>query len=224
MNILNELTELLPIYTTTLPYSKIEVQFKPFKVKDIKNITIVLQEENKKLAFISMIEVLKNSVRMEYNQLLNLCLADVEFLFLQIRSKSVEETLHLIYKNEKVKVNILDIKYKNNIQSKVIKLSENIKIEIETPNVKKLLKLNFFDKNEFIKSCIKRVVIKNEIYDIDKFLTDEVKELIDNLPIKVLNEFDSFIKNEPELFVEIKTEAEENIKEVSGILNFFIFR
>jgi hypothetical protein len=224
MNILNELKELLPIYTTKLPYSNIEVQYQPFKVKDIKNISIVLQEDNKKLAFMSMIEVLKHNTRMEYNDLLNLCLADAEYLFLQIRSKSVEETLNLIYKNEKIKVNILDIKSKNSIQAKTIKLSDSIKIEIETPKVKKLLKLDSFNKDDFIKGCVKRVIIKNEIYDVDKFLTDEVQQLIDNLPIKILNDFDTFIKTEPELYIEIKTESDQTSKEVSGILNFFTFR
>ena len=88
------LEALLPQYETLLPFSNEKASFTPFRVKDAKNISIVLQEENKKLALQSMVELLKTNTKGV--NVLDLCLADAEFLFLQIRSKSVDERLNLI--------------------------------------------------------------------------------------------------------------------------------
>lgn len=224
MNILNEINNLLPLYTIKLPFNNLEVQFTPFKVKDLKNLSLILQEDNKKLSFLSMLELLKTTTKLKPNELHSLCLADAEYLFLHIRSKSVEETMNLIYKEKRIKVNIADIKSKNKIQNKTIKITDQIKIDVETPTIKKLLKLEKFEKEQYINSCIKKISVKNEIYDVDKFVPTEIKEIIDNLPINIIHEFEKFILNEPELYMEIDIGEENKIKEVSGILNFFIFR
>jgi hypothetical protein len=224
MNIIDELKSLLPIYTVVLPFSKMEVQFTPFKVKDLKNLTMVLHEDNKKLSFMAMIELLKNTTKLSIQQLNDLCLADAEYLFLHIRSKSVEETLNLVYKDKKVVINILDIKAKNKIQSGMVHVSDNIKIELKTPTVKKLLKLETFNKEDYIKACFKNIIVKNELYDSDKFVPDEIKNILEHLPIKIMNEFEKFTVSEPELYMEIPIDENNTIKEVSGILNFFIFR
>jgi hypothetical protein len=225
MDIISELNSVFPTYTTILPVSKLNVCFTPFKVKDIKNISIVLQEENKKTAFVSLISILKNNTKLTEKEINDLCMADAEYLFLQIRSKSVDELLNLVYKEEKVKINISEIKVKNNIQTKIIVVSDNIKVELKTPTLKYLNKLESFEKEEYFKACIKKITIKNEIYDFEKYVPEEIKTILENLPIKVMNEFEQFVKNEPDLSVEISLPScPEDKKEVSGILNFFIFR
>ena len=207
MDIIKQINEFLPTYSVNLPFSKKEISFTPFKVKDLKNITVVLQENNKKLAFLAMVEILKNNSKITEKELLSLSLADAEYLFLQIRSKSVEENLNLIYNNENIKINILDVKHKNSVQSKTFDVSENIKITLETPTVKSLLGLESFDKENLIKASISKIVIKNEIYDTNKFVPEEIKEILNNLPIKFVSNFDTFSKTDPELYVELKTET-----------------
>ena len=129
MSIVNSSENLLPKYETVLPFSKEKVFFKPFRVKDAKNISIVLEENNKKLSLVAMVDLLKsNTENVDVN---NLCLADAEFLFLQIRSKSVDESLNLIYNNQKIQVFIPDIQYRNLPIEETIKINE---IEIELKN------------------------------------------------------------------------------------------
>ena len=224
MNIINELQSLLPTYSTTLPFSKLDVEFSPFKVKDLKNISIILQEDNKKLAFISLVNILKSNVKIPEKDILNLSIGDAEYLFLQIRAKSIEENINLIYNNKKIKVNISEIKYKNSIQSKDYEISDTIKFVLKTPSLKDLLKLENFDNTNYIKSCIDKIIVKNEIYDKNKFIPEEIKQILENLPIKSMNSMEDFILNEPKLFVEFKDEDTDELKEVSGILNFFTFR
>lgn len=220
MDILNSLESLLPKYQTTLPFSKQSVSFVPFRVKDAKNISIILQEENRKLALTSLVDILKTNVK-DIN-ILDLCMADAEFLFLQIRSKSVDEQLNLIHNKEKIQVPISDIYGKNDISSQTIYLTNSVNLVLETPTIKDLLKLPSLDKENIIQACIKKVIFNGEIFSVGKYVTDEIKLILDNLPMNVLPKFDEFLKKQPDLFLTIKTE--EGNKEVSGFLTFFTYR
>lgn len=217
---MSSLKSLLPTYETTLPFSKQKVIFRPFKVKDAKSISVILQEENKKLALISLVELLKNNT--ENANIMNLCMADAEFLFLQIRSKSVDEQLNLIYNQEKIQVYIPDIKHRNEVSSDTITLTNNVFITLETPSIKDLLKLDTLDKEDFLKACIKKVNVGGEIFHVNKFVPEDIKTILDNLPLNVLPKFEEFMKTQPELFVVLETK--DGDKEVNGLLRFFTFR
>jgi hypothetical protein len=220
MDILNSLNNLLPVYETVLPFSKQKVIFSPFKVKDAKNISILLEEKNKKLALNAMIDLIKSNSKNA--DILNLCLADAEYLFLQIRSKSVDEQLNLLINQEKVQVFIPDILHRNEIHERSISIGKDLYIHLETPTIKNLLKLENLEKEDILKALITKVVIKGEIFYINKFLSDELKNLLDNLPMNVLPELEDFLSKQPELYLNIKTQNVE--REVRGILSFFIFR
>jgi hypothetical protein len=221
MNLIEELKTYFPKYETILPVSKIKVSFFPFKVKDAKNLAIVLQENNKKLALTALYEILKNNCEgVDPKQLL---MADAEYLFLQIRSKSIDEIISIIYENAKYKLNINEIKCVNTLQNKILNINNNIVIELESPSLKDLMELNSFEKHDFQQSCIKKIIVKNEIYDFKKYIPDEIKEIMNNLPISVLSELDKFIQAQPKLTASI-TLTDGSEKEVSGLLDFFIFR
>ena len=153
---------------------------------------------------------------------MNLCIGDAEFLFLQIRSKSVDERLNLIYNKEKIQVFISDIKTRNNIISETIQLTEGVNITVETPTIQDLLKLNTLEKDELIKASIKKISVGGEIYYVNKFVTENLQKLIDNLPMTILPKLDEFLLKQPELFVTLQTQ--EGDKEVSGFLSFFTCR
>jgi hypothetical protein len=220
MNFLESIQKTVPTYETVLPFSKKLVKFQPFKVKDAKNISIILQEENKKLALNAMVELL--TTNSSGANILDLCLADAEFLFLQIRAKSVDERLNLIVNNEKISVFIPDILHKNNIKNDNIILSDKMNIVVETPTIKDLIKLESLEHIDLMKACIKKVVSDGEIFYVNKFVSDEIKTLLDNLPMNVLPKLENFLKNQPELYVILQTQT--GSKEVSGFLSFFTFR
>lgn len=220
MNSIPAIDSLLPQYETVLPFSKQTAVFTPFRVKDAKNISIILQEEDKVSAFRSMVNLLISNTRdIDINEL---CLADAEFLFLQIRGKSVDERLNLVYKDQKIQVFISEIKPRNTIVTESIAISNDLHLTLETPKIKDLLKLKSYDKNDLVKLCIKKLVIKNEIYNTSKYLPDELHQLIDNLPISVMTKIDEFLLKQPELYLNLPTDDGE--QEVSGFLRFFTYR
>jgi len=208
---------LLPTYECILPFSKKEVIYNPFKVKDIKNLTIILQEDNKKISFKAMIELLKNNTKnLDVN---DICLADAEYLFLQIRGKSVGESVALKYNDESVKFNVNEIKHRNDFYDEEISISDKVSVRIKTPKVKDLLDIDFDDKFILIKKYIKEIKVNNQIYDLNKFIHDQIKDLIENLPYSFLQKMENIFKMQPELYITLSTKEGE--KEVSGTLNFF---
>lgn len=219
MNIDDLTSNFLPVYDTTLPFSKTNVLFTPFKVKDCKNIAILLKEENKKISLHAMVSLLKSNTKNCYIE--DLCLADAEYLYLQIRSKSVGEEINLKIKEKPFKLNINEIKYRNSICSKDILLLNGMSIVLKTPKIKDILANDFDEDNFNIKKYVKCLVIKNEIFDLDKFVTDEIKKIIDNLPFSIVKEVEKFSKEQPELY--FTSIDEEGEREVFGTLNFFTF-
>lgn len=220
MNIIETLNLSIPQYETTLPFSKQNVQFTPFRVKDAKALTTILQENNKKLALQNMVEIIKRHTKnVDVDEL---CLADAEFLFLQIRSKSVDEVLNLLYNNKKFQVHVNEIQFRNENSEETIKIGPDISLVLTTPSIRQLLKINSLEKEDLIKASIEKVIVKNEIFKVNKFVTEEIKQLVDDLPISILPKIDCFLKKQPELYIVLKSEEDE--KEVSGLLNFFTFR
>jgi len=217
-NLLKNLNSLLPTYSTELPFSKQTVSFTPFKVKDSKNISIILQEENKTLSLKAMVELLKNCCS-DINPE-DLCLADAEYLFLMIRSKSIEENINLIVKGNPVQVNIFEIKTRNEFVKSEIKISQGLTLKIETPKLKSLLQLKEITKKTILLSSIKFIVANQEIYNVETFVPKEIEDFLNNLPINILTQLEKL--NHPELYINIKSNEDES--EVSGILTFFTLR
>lgn len=220
-NFITELKTFLPKYETVLPVSGQTVQFFPFRVKDAKNLSIIFQENNKKLALKALYEILKNNT--ELKNLDSLCLADAEYLFLSIRAKSIDEVISIIYQNQKYELNIAEIKCVNSLSTKIVNLSSDMKLELGSPLLSDLLMLQNLEEEDIKKSCIKKIIIKNEIYDLKKFLPEQLKNLINDLPLNIVKILDEFVNSQPRLTASIKTE-DGSEKEVGGLLDFFIFR
>lgn len=219
-NIKNSLQNLLPKYECLLPFSNKKVFYTPFRVKDAKNISIILQENNKNLVLNSLYDILISNT--ENIDIDNLCLADAEYLFLNIRSKSIDEQISVKVNGIPTKINIPDIKHRNKLLNESIILDSGAVIKIKSPTLKDLRNCDFNDSFAIIKKSIESITIKNEIYYINKFLNEEAQEIIDNLPLSFLNDIKKLTKKEPELYITVQ--SEEGDSEVYGILNFFTCR
>jgi hypothetical protein len=205
-------------YNTILPFSKMEVSFTPFKVKDSKNISLILQENNKKLSLKALVEVIKNNSK--NCDIYNLCLADAEYLFLMIRSKSVEESINLNFKNKPLNLNLYDIKFRNDIVNKDINFQNGCSIKIKTPVIKDLLDCDDLDKKSIFKKSIKSVTLNKETFYIEKYLPKDLENFIEEMPISLVTEIEKL--KHPELYFTLPDSCGEG--EVSGILSFFTYR
>ena len=172
-----------PTYELVLPSTDQTIQFRPFLVKEEKLLVLALESEDNKQITTAIKSVLKNCVLTKGIKVEQLPTFDIEFLFLNIRGKSVGEELEVNIvcpDDEKtqvtVDINLVDIQVqKNEEHNKQIKLDENLMMEMKYPSLDQFIKNNFDfnEKNQMdqsfqlIASCIDKIYTEEEVWATD---------------------------------------------------------
>lgn len=219
--ILKQLRENKPKYKTTLPISKKEVEYHPYKVKDQKTISLIAQEKHIGMILKNLCSLIQSCSDLESPQ--ELYLADFEFLFLQIRSKSVEEEIKLKVDSTPpilVSLNINELKWNEGKVKDIITTESGMIIELQQPKVKDYFVLDKINDLNLIKNCIKTLTINKFKYDLTTLKGEELNKIIEEICVKDNKKILNFIKEAPMLFYIVKTDKEE-IK-LEGFLRFFI--
>jgi hypothetical protein len=218
--ILKQLKQVRPQYSTVLPVSGKTINFNPFKIRDQKTLSIIAQEDNIGNILKNICTILKDCSDITEPE--NLYIPDLEFLFLQIRSKSVEEEIKLIIKKETSITFNLKI---NNIICKQGQLEEHITLsdgnilELEQLKVKDFFDLVNLEDSLLIKKCIKALIIDKHRYDLTIFSSDELQKIINEISIKDEQLLKNFLKSAPHLYYSTNINGETI--EVEGFLRFF---
>ena len=128
----------VPKYKITVPSTNQEITFRPFLVKEEKILLIALESQDPKQIADAITDTVTSCIFEEINKK-DLKSYDIEFLFLKIRAKSVGETSKLVFKCEscetenEVSVNIDDIKLEVKQTDNVVKITDNIHVEMKHP-------------------------------------------------------------------------------------------
>ena len=228
-----------PEFSTHLPSTGEEIFFRPFLVKEEK-ILLMAQEgkdpkEIQKAIVHILTECIKTPVVVE-----ELALFDVEWLFLQLRAKSVSEVIDVklnhIEKEDcghsnAVLIPIKDIQMTRNKDHKdVIILDEatGIGVQMKYPsldlyNILDLSNQSYEQVFEVIVQSVLSVFDKDQVYN--DFTKPEIEKFIEDLDQKHLKKFMDFFDTMPKLEHEIKYKCEKCGEEVttklSGLLDFF---
>lgn len=227
-----------PEFVTTLPSTKQKIKFRPFLVKEEKVLLMAQEGKDKDEITNAVINILQSCIKDELD-IRSLPLFDIEWLFLQLRSKSVGEVIELSFrhsekedcnfKNE-VSVNIEDIKiHYDDKHSNVIPLENGIGIEMFYPSLAVAAafnKENFTvdDVFEMIVDSVKTVYDKEKVYN--DFTREELVKFLENLNQTHLAKFMDFFETMPKLKHEVKFKCQkcgEEIKyNLEGLMDFFI--
>ena len=237
----------VPIYTVKLLSTGKPVRFRPFTVKEEKLFLMTNETDDVKSILETTKQVLNNCILDEVD-IENLPMFDIENIFLNIRARSVGETIKLNYKcnnivtDEKgedskcdnlvnIELNVLEIKpEENNQHDKKIVISENVGIVMKYPSFKLFENVNLSDDpNSIIETalkCIDYIYDKDNIYYSKDIPKQELDEFIDSLQSKDLEKIKKFFETMPKLKKQVhfkckKCEYEENIN-VEGIESFFV--
>lgn len=218
--ILQHLKEFEPEYEVKLPLSEKLVSYKPFKIKDQKTLALVVQEKHIGTTLKKICEIVNNCSSEKHSENLQLC--DLEYLFLAIRSKSVDEKIELIVGSEpptKVAMNIENIILKQGSNKKNIFLNQNTYIELEAPKVKDYFEMSDVDNDLIASSVIKALVIDKKCYDLTLTKPKEIEKILNELSITNYKAINEFVKQIPTLTYTIDLQPEPII--VEGFLRFF---
>ena len=205
-----------PTYTVELPLTKEEVKFRPFLVKEQKNMMIAGQGDDETSTFDAIVEMVK-SVCENKIDIDKIPLADLEYLFLQIRSKSVGEKSRMeIGCVEKdcgtaipIEIDLAEASVDvNNLPDREIKLNDEMLVEVKFPTAKLATKLQNMDNEEasrkMLRDCMVRLHDKEKTYEFFEYRDAEIDEFIDNLTISEFDKLSKFFLELPQ--IELVTE------------------
>jgi hypothetical protein len=228
-----------PTYELEVPSTNEKIKYRPFLVKEEKILLIALESnENKQI-----IQAVKEIVAMctfDKIDLGNMPMFDVEYIFLQIRSKSVGETsnLKLLCKDDgktyaDVKIDLGDIKVSvDEEHTNKIELTDEMGMIMTYPTIDSFMNtgINKIDSSnmlEVIATCILQIYDKKgeEVFDAKDQTKKELNDFIEQLTTKQFEEVQKFFDTMPKLqhIVTVKnpkTKVENQVL-LSGLNDFF---
>ena len=230
-----------PTYELELPSTEEKIQYRPFLVKEEKLLVIALESEDTKQITTAIKTVIKNCIVTKNIKVEDLPTFDIEFLFLNIRGKSVGEELevNIICPDDgetqvAVKINLDSIKVqKNEEHTKRIKIDGNIMMEMKYPSLDQFIKTNFDfnQKNameqsfELIGSCIDKIFTADEAWSTADVTKKELVDFLESMNSSQFKDIEKFFETMPKLSHKIKvknpkTEVENEVV-LEGLASFF---
>jgi len=230
-----------PTYELVLPSTDQTIQFRPFLVKEEKLLVLALESEDNKQITTAIKSVLKNCVLTKGIKVEQLPTFDIEFLFLNIRGKSVGEELevNIVCPDDEttqvtVDINLDDIQVqKNEEHNKQIKLDENLMMEMKYPSLDQFIKNNFDfnEKNQMdqsfqlIASCIDKIYTEEEVWATADCTKKEVNDFLEQMNSGQFKLIETFFETMPKLSHTIKvtnpkTKVESDVV-LEGLASFF---
>ena len=204
-----------PTYELVLPSTDQTIQFRPFLVKEEKLLVLALESEDNKQITTAIKSVLKNCVITKGIKVEQLPTFDIEFLFLNIRGKSVGEELevNIVCPDDEttqvtVDINLDDIQVqKNEEHNKQIKLDENLMMEMKYPSLDQFIKNNFDfnEKNQMdqsfqlIASCIDKIYSEEEVWATADCTKKEVNDFLEQMNSGQFKLIETFFETMPKL-------------------------
>ena len=230
-----------PTYELELPSTGKKIKYRPFLVKEEKLLVLALETESTKDISNAIKTVLKNCILTRGVKVENLPTFDIEYLFLNIRGKSVGEELevNIICPDDgetevPVTINLDDIEIKKDEKhTNKIKLDNTIMMEMKYPSLDQFIKNNFDfnDKNamdqsfDLIATSIDKIYTEDEVWATADCTKKEVKEFLESMNSSQFKEIESFFETMPKLSHTIKvtnpkTKVEGEV-ELEGLASFF---
>ena len=228
-----------PLFDVTIPSSKKKIFFRPFLVKEEK-ILLISQQGGEDTDVIRAIkQILRLCVQDEDFNVDNLTTFDLEYLFLKLRAKSVNNIVKLSYRdNEDDKVydfdlnlDTIEVEMPEGVDS-TIKLSDSISMIMKYPSSSITDKITQFDNEVdlmtfFIINCIDTIVTEDEIYPSSEYTDKELEEFLDQLPVNSFEAIQEFFEKMPKLYhkIEYKNElGNDRSIELKNLKDFFMWR
>lgn len=226
-----------PSYEMTIPSSGKKVRYRPFLVKEQKSLMLAAESNDNKVMFRSVLDILIECIEEKIYES-QLAAFDVEYMFLQLRSKSVGESSDITIKCEEcdhgnemnVQLDSIEVNVDNTIETK-IELTDDIKVQLKYPSYIDMIEsgigdgeLNSDQMFNIMHSCIEYVETPDERIDMRDVDKKEVTEFIESMNTEQFKLLQDFLTTMPRLSHTVKFKCTEckhdNELLVEGISNF----
>ena len=228
-----------PVYNLTIPSSGKKVKFRPFLVKEEKALLLAQQSEDMEVMTSTLKNIISNCVSDKVD-VDNLAIFDIEYMFTQIRAKSIGEFSTLIFtcahcnqENNKVKMDIdltkIPIIRDPNHTNKIA-LFDNVGVLMNYPTIDTVKKS--FGKEEDIDAvmetvidCIEAIYTDEEVFYAKDQTRAELEEFVLNLTKEQFDKIEQFFVTTPQFKQDIDFDCPacgaHNHTVLEGTNNFF---
>jgi hypothetical protein len=232
-----------PVYELELPLCKKQLRFRPFLVKEQRNLMMAMESEDKETIENNIKQVLHNCTLTENIDINKLPILDVEYYFIHLRARSVGEIVDNKYRCENVsgdttcnnlmdvKVNLLDIKIDRdeNIKDE-IQINSQISIKLKYPEFSIMEKATKFESStdlafQMIIDSIEYIYDGQQFHYAKESTTAELIEFVESLSHDQFAKIEEFFDNLPKLNKKIEIKCGkcnfDHTIEVEGLESFF---
>jgi len=229
-----------PTYELVLPSSNRKIKYRPFLVKEEKILIIALESQDQKQIANAVKSILSACILTRGTKVEKLSTFDIEYLFLNVRGKSVGEQIEVMVTcpddgktQVPMSINIDSIQIqKSDDHNPNIKLDDTYTLKMRYPSLNEFIKTNFNaedikvdDTFELIASCIDQVYSEEESWTQEDCTKKELTEFIEQLNSAQFKEIEKFFDTMPKLSHSVKvmnpnTKVESEIV-IEGLQNFF---
>ena len=230
-----------PTYQLELPSTGKTVKYRPFLVREEKLLVIALESEDTTQITTAIKDVIKNCIQSRGVEVETLPTFDIEFLFLNIRAKSVGEEIevNIICPDDEtttvpVTINVDDIQVqKDKAHTNKIKIDDSLMMEMKYPSLDQFIKSNFdfTDGNQMeqsfdlISSCVDKIYNEEEAWDSSDVTKSEIIEFLEQMNSSQFKEIEMFFETMPKLAHTIKVKNPNtkvtNSVTLEGLSSFF---
>ncbi len=226
-----------PIFDMTIPSIGKNITFRPFLVKEEKILLIAQQSGNDTEVIRAIKQILNNCILIDID-LDSLAIFDIEYMFLKLRSKSVNNIVKLSYRdvedgevyNFELDLDTIEIKIPEHINSK-IEITDDVGMTMKYPAASITDRMKEFDNEVdlmtfFIVNCIDTIYDEDNVYVASDFTEEEISEFLDGLNVKSFEKIREFFENIPRLYhkIEYKNSIDNDRSiELTSLKDFFMW-
>ena len=225
-----------PLFEMLVPSQKRQVKFRPFVVKEEKILLIAQQSGQEKDMVRAIKQILDNCVQDEKFNVDDLTTFDLEYLFLKLRAKSVNNIIEVSYRDvEDDKVYDFQIDLDEVEMLEQGKVDNNIKITDKVGVVMKYPSIDIVENvpddlpaaelvEYLVRSCIDVIYDEDAVYPAKECTQEELTEFIESLDIETFVKIREFFDNLPRMYYKIEYENSLGNKreiELTTLSDFF---
>ena len=231
-----------PTYDLTLPSTGKKIKYRPFLVREEKILIMAMESENMSEITNAIVQILSDCILTKDVKVESLATFDIEYLFLNVRAKSVGETVDVNITcpddgetQVETSINIDSIKVqKTRGHKNIIKLDDELSMKLRYPSLEQFVENNFETAEgtsevgqslSMITSCVDMIYNAEESWEASDYSKKELDEFIEQLNTKQFKQIEKFFTTMPKLSHKIavknpKTGVESEVV-LEGLASFF---
>mgnify|MGYP006265959731 CR=1 FL=1 len=229
-----------PVYNLTVPSTGKQVNFRPFLIKEEKALMLAQQSEDPRVMVESLKTVIKDCIKdpIDVN---NLAVFDIEYIFTQIRSKSVGEIVELMLRCDtcedekavaKVEVDLTSIEVKKDASHTTnITLFDDVGVIMKYPTVELIKRLQNIDAAnidqvfDIVVECMESIFDSEQVWNAKDQTKAELLEFLNNLSSDQFEKIQQFFETMPHMQKQISYDCpvcgKHHDKVLEGLQSFF---